>query len=49
MVLEADSDPFIELAMGEVVPEQPAINAEVVLTEGLQEVTGMLLDVFWFN
>lgn len=44
LVLEADSDPFIEPAMGEAVPEQPAINAEVVLTEGLQEVTGMLLD-----
>jgi len=28
----------------EVTPDDPAINAEIVLTEGLQEVTGMLLD-----
>jgi serine/threonine protein kinase len=28
----------------EVAPDDPAINAEIVLTEGLQEVTGMLLD-----
>jgi len=30
--------------IAEITPDDPAINAEIVLTEGLQEVTDMLLD-----
>lgn len=33
-----------EESVAEITPDDPAINAEIVLTEGLQEVTDMLLD-----
>ncbi|MDF1527822.1 MAG: HDOD domain-containing protein [Sedimenticola sp.] len=39
----ANLPPSSSLIM-EVAPNDPAINAEIVLTEGLQEVTGMLVD-----
>ncbi|WP_186297745.1 serine/threonine protein kinase [Sedimenticola selenatireducens] len=41
---QAANLPPSESLITEAAPDDPAINAEIVLTEGLQEVTGMLLD-----
>ncbi len=42
--LEPRKRSYGEALISEITPDDPAINAEIVLTEGLQEVTDMLLD-----
>jgi serine/threonine protein kinase len=44
LALEPLTRPVGEDPIAEITPEDPAINAEIVLTEGMQEVTDMLLD-----
>ncbi|MCW8903884.1 serine/threonine protein kinase [Sedimenticola sp.] len=44
LALEPGKSSYTEEPVTEITPDDPAINAEIVLTEGLQEVTDMLLD-----
>ena len=44
LALEPGKLPYAEDPIAEITPDDPSINADIVLTEGLQEVTDMLLD-----